>query len=98
MQKEIIIKIIKAIIANIGETTSADMELNSSPCISRSGENTIQLAETFRAEDVRVITFVNGQEEDEDDIIYEDLSKSVLEEILNELENYEVTFNKTMDK
>ena len=97
MQKKTIIKKIKAIIEKHGtggeydkSITAADMQLNASPVISSVGKNTFQLAETFGLHKVTAVIYVHDREESEDYIAYEELEKDVLEEILFNLENYEV--------
>jgi len=98
MQKRTIIKRIKAIIRNIGITTNADMGLGSSPILNSIGSHTCQLLETFGVDKAKAITYVHEMETDEDYILYEDLSKELLEEILFNLENYEVDLDKTMER
>ena len=98
MQKRTIIKKIKALIAKLGGTTSAEMQLDSSPCLKGIGSHTCQLIETFGQHKVTAITYVNDCEGDEDYISYEDLKKDILEKILSDLEDYEVGLDKTMEK
>lgn len=97
MQKRTIIKHIKAIIAKAGEVTSAEMQLGSSPCILSIGSHTCQLVETFGQHKVTAITYVHDREEAEDYFSYEDLSKNILEEILFNLENYQVEQDKLFE-
>lgn len=104
MQKRTIIKKIKAIIEKHGIgaeqdkcLTSAEMELESSLCIASLG-STNQLAEIFGLHKVTAITYDKQDEEiDEDYISYEDLTKDILEEILSDLENYEVDQDKFLE-
>jgi glycine betaine/choline ABC-type transport system substrate-binding protein len=98
MQKRTIIKRIKAIIENIGVTTNADMELGSSPVFNSIGEHTCQLVERYGHHKVDVVTYVHDNETDEDYVSYEDLEKELLEEILFNLENYEVDLDKTLER
>lgn len=97
MQKRTIIKKIKAIIQNIGYTTTADMKSGSSPVHRSIGKNHFELAEGF-GEQVKIVEYVGETEITEYELKYEDLDKDTLEEILFELETYEVGFDKTMDK
>lgn len=97
MQKRTIIKKIKAIIAKIGEVTSTEIQLDSSPCILSIGGHTCQLIETFGQHKVTAVTYIHDREEDEDYISYEDLKKDILEEILFDLENYEVEQDKFLE-
>jgi len=97
MQKRTIIKKIRTIIEKVGQTNSCEMELDCSPIISCIGENVVQLAEGFFVNGVKAILYANGEEVDDIHINYEDLRKDVLEEILFNLENYEVEQDKFME-
>ena len=55
-QKRTIIKKIKEIIREWGSFTTADVQANSSPCIS-SMKGVTQLAETFKLEGVEAVTY-----------------------------------------
>lgn len=82
MQKRTIIKKIKAIIKEHGDFTTAEINAESSPCVySKKGRN--ELCESFNYDKVEVVTYDSNDEEiDSDDVLYEDLKKDVLEEIL----------------
>lgn len=89
---------IKEIIGNWGATTTAELEADSSPCISSSGTNKMNvstLVEEFNLNDVKIVTYNNETEIAEDEIPYEDLSEDVIDEILNLLEDYDTDNEKT---
>lgn len=90
MQKRTIIKKIKAIIKEHGDFTTADVNAESSPCVlSRKGRN--ELCESFTYDKVEVVTYDSNDEEiDSEQVLYEDLKKDVLEEILALAEDHEV--------
>lgn len=99
MQKRTIIKTIRTIINNCGggEVSSADMELNSSPCL-RNYPTFNTLVEVCGLHKVTVVHYVNDEAVGEDYIPYEELEKDILEEILFNFENYEVDVNKTIKR
>jgi len=97
MQKRTIIKKIKTIINKVGELTSSQMELDSSPCLATMGKDSCQLVEGFGHHKVTAVIYVHETETGEDYIAYEDLSKDILEEILLDLENYELADDKLME-
>jgi hypothetical protein len=82
MTKLEIISKIKAIIAEHGSFTTADVMAESSPIIGSLGRAACQLAEEFYSDKVTAITYVHDREESEDYILYEDLKKDVLAHIL----------------
>lgn len=83
MTKINIIKKIKAIIIDYGAFTTADVEANSSPVIKSLGKDTHQLAERFDFHKVEAVIYVHESETGSDFILYEDLSKDTLTEILS---------------
>jgi len=90
MQKRTLIKKIQAIIKEFGAFTTADVQAVSSPIIASLGEVS-QLAERFTHDKVVAITYdKRGDEIDEDNISYHDLTKDVLEDIYQLAENWEV--------
>jgi hypothetical protein len=97
-KKDIIISKIKKIIEDGGGFSVADVEHESSPVIASIGKDTFQLAERFGETGVEAITYVHETVVNEDDIEYEDLSVGVLEEILNIVENYQLDFEKNMER
>lgn len=82
-QKRTIIKKIKEIIREWGSFTIADVQASSSPCIA-SMKGATQLAESFNYEGVEAVTYElkHDEEIDSTKILYKDLDKDVLEEIL----------------
>lgn len=97
MQKRTIIKKIRAIIANVGHTTTGDMQSGSSPVHRSVGKDHFELAEGF-GQKVKIVEYVDEMEITDYELDYEDLDKDTLENILSELETYEIGFDKTMDK
>jgi len=90
-KKEPLSKRIKAIIKEFGNFTTADVQAQSSPSIASLG-GTNQLAESFNYDKAEIVTYDRNDEEvGNDNILYEDLKKDVLEEILALAEDWEVT-------
>ncbi len=86
------IAVIKRIIQVWGETTSTELELDASPCLSSTGtnkNNISMLVENFNSDDVTVITYHNETEINEVDIPYEDLNDDLIDEIHQIMLNYE---------
>lgn len=84
-----------------GETTTAELEADSSPCISSTGtnkNNVSVLVERFSINNVGVITYNNETEIGEDDMSYEELDEEIIDEILELLEQAEVEYDKTMER
>lgn len=90
MKKADIIKKIQAIITDYGTFTTADVQAESSPCVSsKKGRN--ELCETFSLDDVEVVvTDKNDEEIDRVFVDYDTLEKDVLVEILALAEDHEV--------
>ena len=87
--KETKIDEIQHIIQCWGATTSCELELDASPCLSSTGtnkNNISMLVEKFNLADVTVVTYHNETEINETDIPYEDLSS----QILMIMENYDL--------
>ena len=87
MQRRTIIKRIRKIIGEFGGFSCVDVD--SSPIVSSFGKNTFQLAEQFYFFKITTTTYVDEMETGEDYILYEDLSKGLLEEILILAEQFE---------
>ena len=100
MNKKEKIERIHQIMDEWGSTTSGELELESSPCINSIGNgknNVSQLVEYFYRNYVTTITYHDEHELGENDIFYEDLSDDILDEILNILEEYDVSMTKLMN-
>lgn len=93
--KKTIIKEIKAIIAEHGNFTTADVQADSSPVLNSLGQNTHQLLETFNLHKATAVTYVHETETGEDYIAYEDMNKDLLEEVLFLAEQWETDQLKT---
>lgn len=92
---------IKEIIREWGSTTTAELEADSSPCISSNGTNKMNvstLVEGFYQNDVNIVTYNNETEIADDTIPYEDLTEEVIDEILYLLEDYDTDNFKTMQR
>jgi hypothetical protein len=74
-----------------------EMEMDHTICIASLGDSTHQFAEVFGQHKVTAVTYVHDREEDEDYIAYEDLSREIVEEILEELESYGDAQDKLME-
>jgi hypothetical protein len=84
-----------------GETSTADLEADASPCISSKGtnkNNVSVLVERFSVNNVGVFTYHNETEIGEDDMSYEELDEEIIDEILELLEQAEVEYDKTMER
>jgi hypothetical protein len=91
---------IKEIIGEWGETSTAELEASSSPCISSTGNrpNVSVLVERFGEDKVGVFTYVDETETSEDELTYEELSDDVLDNILDLLEDYDTDNFKTQQR
>ena len=91
MKKKKMIEEIKLVIGTWGETSSFELELDSSPCVNSIGNgknNVAQLAEYFKHDGVGTITYHDDIEIGADFILYEDLEKPVIKEIYNIMVKY----------
>lgn len=93
--KEEKISRIKEIIKEWGETSTAELQADCSPCISCIGDHSV-LVERFSYDDVGIFEYVGGVEVGENDITYEELEEEVIDEILYLLEDYDTDNFKTM--
>jgi hypothetical protein len=82
MKKEKLIAEIKKIIAKYGSFSTYDVEAISSPCVEEIGDDGYKLAESFNAESVDVVTYIDDEERNAEITPYEDLTVEVLKEIL----------------
>ena len=89
MNKATIITEIKNIIAEWGSFNTAEVNAESSPCITTLGQHTCQLAESFSAHKVEAVTYVHENETATDYIPYENLKMDVLKEIQKLAKDYE---------
>ena len=98
-QRAIDIGVIQKIIAEHGETTSTDMELDSCPCLYSKGSTTniSELVEEYRKDGVETITYVDDQNDGYNFYSYDDtdLSDDIIAEIRNVMENWEAECLKT---
>jgi hypothetical protein len=98
--KEYNIARIKEVIREWGETTSAELELDASPCLSSVGNspNRSELIERFGLDGVEVVTYVGETEVDENFVNYEDLPEDIITEIRDIMEDYDTDQFKTMQR
>ena len=88
---------IKHIIECWGETTSTDLELDSSPCLNSIGsghKNISELVEKFKPNGVNTITFQGENELGYSHYSYEELSDEIITEILKIMESYDLKMDK----
>ena len=84
-----------------GNVTTAQLEADSSPCISSAGTNKMNvstLVERFSINNVGVVTYNNETEVAEGDMSYEQLDEEIIDEILELLEQAEVEQDKTWER
>lgn len=81
-----------------GSLTTKDLEMESSPVYQTLGKDHQILIERFYEDEVEVVTYVHGLEVDTNTIPYESLDFDTLDEILNEMETYDIMMDKTMDR
>ncbi len=97
-KKEIKIKRIKDILSVWGGTTTSELELGGSPCISSTGtnkNNVSVLIEEFYPDGVKTVTYQGETEIDECNVRYEGLSDDLIDEIADIINNYETDMLKT---
>ena len=80
-----------------GSITTKEMECETSFKLDHISDKHFSLIERFYREDVEVITYIDGEEKDVFNVPYTNLSFDLLDEILNELETYDIMMDKTMD-
>ena len=95
MTKEKTIKRIKEIINEYGSVSTGELELDSSPMVNSIGGKIFQLVEYFRLNTVSTTVYHDDIELFDIDVNYNDLSKDVLDEILDILVDYETDMEKT---
>lgn len=87
MKKKLIEKI-KAIIAEIGSTSTGEMQSNYSQVYKDIGKNHFMLVEGYNAENISVVEYVHEVVTSEFYATYEDLKGWQLKEVLAELKQY----------
>ena len=92
------IRKINDIINQFGALSTADLQLDSSLVHASISKDHQILIEGYNARTVKLVTYVHEQETDEDEIPYEEVSTDNLDEILEQLEDYAVGFDKMMDR
>lgn len=86
---------IKKVLSDWGMTSTADLELDSSPMYNSIGSNHVMLIEEFTQDYVRVVEYVHENIVDEWELSYEELSDELIDEIYNIIEGYEADQEKT---
>lgn len=88
---------IMEIIEEWGETTTAELEADCSPCVSSVGSrpNVSALVEGFDYTTAKVVTYVDELDTGEYYVDYSDLSEDVLDDILELLEDWDAENYKT---
>jgi hypothetical protein len=88
---------IKRILGEWGMTTTAEMELESSPVYHNTNGSVCALIEEFTQSYVRVVTYNDELIIDESDVEYEELSDELISEIHTIMEQYDIAQNKLHD-
>jgi hypothetical protein len=91
------IKEIKRILGEWGMTTTAEMELESSPVYHNTNGKVCALIEEFTQDYVRVVTYNDELIIDESDVEYEELNNELIDEIYLIMEQYDIAQNKLHD-
>ena len=91
------IEYIKKVLSTWGMTSTAELELESSPVYNNLTGKICTLVEEFTKDYVHVVTYDDDIDIDEDDIPYEDLSDDLIDEIHTIMENYDVEQEKLYD-
>jgi len=91
------IEYIKRVLSNWGMTTTAELELESSPVFNNVSGKVCALVEEFTQDYVRVITYDDEIIITEDDVPYEDLSDDLIDEIYEIIDQYDVAQQKLHD-
>jgi len=87
--KKKLIESIKKLIAEIGSTSTGEMQSQSSQIYKdRAARNSCSLVESYNANNITVIEYVHEQEVNEFFAPYEDLKAWQLKEVLAELKDY----------
>lgn len=81
MKKTELIELIKGRIEEYGSFTASEVYADTSPLVNSIGEDVVQLAERFYHDTVTAVTYADEHEIASQDIPYEQLTKSTLEEI-----------------
>lgn len=91
---------IKEMINDWGETSTAELEADCSPCVSSTGSrpNVSVLVERFSYSTCLLVTYVDELETSEEWVAYEDLSEDVLDQIYELLEPWDVDNYKTQKR
>ena len=89
---------IKKVIAEWGNTSCCELELDHSPSLMSTGNgggNVCELVEQFNANDVETIVYHDDVELEYNNYPYEDLPDDIIDEITDIMENYEADMLKT---
>ena len=92
------IKYIKKVLSDWGMTTTAELELDSSPMYNSIGSNHVMLVEEFTQDYVRVIEYVHESIVDELEFRYEELSDELINDIVYIMQGYEADQEKTFKR
>lgn len=95
-QKKTLIRNIQKIIYEYGDLSTGDLELQSDPVYGTLGRDVIGLVQIFRQDYAEVTIYVKDREIDYFDVPYEDMERSLLEEIYDYLDLY--VYNQEKEK
>jgi hypothetical protein len=96
-EKQSKIEHIKKVLSTWGMTSTAELELSSSPVYNNISGKVCVLVEEFTEDYVRVVTYDDDIEIDEEDVPYEKLSDELIDEIHIIMENYDAEQEKLYD-
>lgn len=99
MEKQEQIKEIKRIVHDWwGSVSSAQLQLDASPCLNSIDDDIVQLIEHFNKDDVTAVTYYKGNELSEREYLYEELPYNIIDEIYHIMLNYELDMIETMER
>jgi len=91
------IEFIKKVLFTWGDTSTTELELESSPVYNNLTGKICTLVEEFTEDYVHVVTYDDDIDIDEDDIPYEKLSDELIDEIYDLIEQYNIVQEKLYD-
>jgi hypothetical protein len=96
-EREEKIEFIKKVLNTWGTTSTSELELESSPIYNNLTGKICTLVEEFTEDYVRVVTYDDDIDIDEEDVPYEKLSDDLIDEIYSLIEQYNIVQEKLYD-
>ena len=94
MDKQEMLDKIKEILSRHNNVlTTQTMECNNSPVFAMMTRDHFSTCEEFHPDHAEVVTWLRGEEADRVDVIYVEMDEQLLEEIIDELEDYDEFIN-----